>query len=53
MVPKGKESVGLSLTTEYNCCYLPLSSKIPGISISTFKIKIFFSEYSEITPHTP
>ena len=35
----------------YCCCYLPVTSKIPGITLSTFETKIFFSDYSEMPPH--
>ena len=37
----------------YNCCYLPMTSKIPGIALSNFTTKIFFSDSSEMPPHTP
>ena len=37
----------------YKCCYLPMTSKIPGITLNNFKTKIFFSDSSEMPPHTP
>ena len=36
----------------YGWCYLPMTSKIPGINLSNFKTKIFFSDSSEMPSHT-
>ena len=36
-----------------SCCYLPVTSKTPRITLSTFKTKILFSDSIKMPPHTP